>query len=401
MQAADSKLVVSKFGVYLYDNIVLFAPEAEDFSKITYDDISAFVDQGGNLLLAASENVGESMRNFAENCGVEFDPKGSVVLDHFSFSEAHDISLQHTAVLTDKVAKSEAILGHYLKLPVSKARVLYRGIGHAVDESNVLAVKTLVGNPSSYSANPSQSVGDYPENAGADTLLVTALQARNNARVLVSGSLDLFSNAFFGAGLGNEAYCADVAAWTFGDRGVLRFKDIKHSQADGTPPDVILHEKERPDIPVSMFPDPELTRNSLIYRIKDDITYSMVVEEWKQGTWHPFQANDMQLEFVMLDAHVVKTMTADAAGKFSVTFKAPDNYGIFKFRVLYRRSGYSVLHTEETISLRPYKHNEYDRFLLTAYPYYASAFSALAAFSVFSIFFMFSTNNQETDKKAE
>jgi oligosaccharyltransferase complex subunit beta len=106
----------------------------------------------------------------------------------------------------------------------------------------------------------------------------------------------------------------------------------------------------------------------------------------------------MQLEFVMLDAHVVKTMTADAAGKFSVTFQAPDNYGIFKFRVLYRRSGYSVLHTEETISLRPYKHNEYDRFLLTAYPYYASAFSALTAFSVFSIFFMFSTNNQETDK---
>jgi hypothetical protein len=44
----------------------------------------------------------------------------------------------------------------------------------------------------------------------------------------------------------------------------------------------------------------------------------------------------MQLEFVMLDPHVRTNMVSNAdTGKFSATFVAPDNYGIFKFRVLY------------------------------------------------------------------
>ena len=122
---------------------------------------------------------------------------------------------------------------------------------------------------------------------------------------------------------------------------------------------------------------------------------STVVEELRGGEWAPFHTDDMQVEFVMLDAHVLKTMTADRkTGRFSVTFTAPDNYGIFKFRVLYRRQGLSVLHSEEAVSLRPYKHDEYDRFLFTAYPYYTSAFSAVAGFAVFSIFFLFSSDKK-------
>ena len=94
----------------------------------------------------------------------------------------------------------------------------------------------------------------------------------------------------------------------------------------------------------------------------------------------------------MLDPYVRKTMTADSKGKFSATFQAPDNYGVFKFRVLYRRRGYSVLHAETQVSIRPFKHDEYERFIVSAYPYYFSAFSAMAALFVFSIFFLFSSD---------
>lgn len=295
------------------------------------------------------------------------------------------------------------------------APVLFRGIGHAIDDSNILAVKVLRGNPSTYSAVPSKPVDDYPENTGSDTLLVTALQARNNARVVVSGSLDLFSNSFFrakqanGEFVGNELFCAELSKWAFGEAGVLRFRDILHHkvmrhtahcppipplvlhiccfpvlQLDGSPPDVILHEKERPDLPQSLYPDPEITRNSLVYRIKDDIVYSMIVEEEKDGKWVPFVAPDMQMEFMMLDPYVRKTMTVDfVTGRYTANFTAPDSYGIFKFRVLYRRMGYSVLHAETCVSIRPFKHNEYERFIYSAYPYYSSAFSAMAGFFVF------------------
>ena len=37
----------------------------------------------------------------------------------------------------------------------------------------------------------------YPHAVGKSTVLIAALQARNNARVVVSGSLDFFSDEFF------------------------------------------------------------------------------------------------------------------------------------------------------------------------------------------------------------
>ena len=53
-------------------------------------------------------------------------------------------------------------------------------------------------------------------------------------------------------------------------------------------------------------------------------------------------------------------MTADdTTGKYIPVFTAADNYGIFKFRLLYSRRGYSVLHAETQISIRPFKHSEY------------------------------------------
>ena len=123
----------------------------------------------------------------------------------------------------------------------------------------------------------------------------------------------------------------------------------------------------------------------------------MMVEELLGDKWMPFVSSDMQMEFMMLDPYVRKTMVVDpSTGRHVASFIAPDSYGIFKFRVLYRRIGYSVLHAETQVSIRPFKHNEYERFIFSAYPYYSSAFSAMIAFFVFSMFFLFSD-----DKKAK
>lgn len=283
----------------------------------------------------------------------------------------------------------------------SKSPVLFKGFGHKVSRDNILAVRILRGNPSTYSYFPNKAISEGPESAGSETLLVSGVQGRNNARVVVAGSLEMFSNKFFGTVLsitdtesGNREFCQAVSKWGFREAGVLRFRNIVHHKSDGTPPDVILHEKERPDLPTSLFPDPEITRNSLVYRIKDEIVYSMIVERFEDDQWQPFCANDMQMEFVMLDAYVLKTMTCDPnSGKFVAQFVAPDSYGVFKFRVLYRREGWTVLHAETQVSIRPFKHNEYERFIFSAYPYYASAFSATAAVLIFTLFFLFSSDS--------
>ena len=396
-QTESPNLALKRYGEKLYDNIVFFAPSAESFSSISFEDVSEFVQEGGNVLVAGNKRLSDGVRELLESFGVLVDKKDTEVIDHFENFDALDFNRQHTVVQAKNAIASSVVLGDF-NGKASQTPVLFKGIGHKIKKDNILAVRILKGNPTSYSYFTSKAITDAPESAGEQTSLVSGLQGRNNARVVFAGSLDLFSNQYFGAQIagrtsGNRDFCREVTKWGFAESGVLRFRNIVHHKSDGTPPDVILHEKERPDLPATLYPDPEITRNSLVYRIKDEIVYSMVVEEFKNGEWQPFSADDMQMEFVMLDAYVRKTMKSNAdTGKFVAQFTAPDSYGIFKFRVLYRREGYTVLHAETQVSIRPFKHNEYERFIFSAYPYYASAFSATIAFFVFSVFFLFSSD---------
>ncbi|CAN0025574.1 unnamed protein product, partial [Discosporangium mesarthrocarpum] len=154
-------------------------------------------------------------------------------------------------------------------------------------------------------------------------------------------------------GSGNREFCIELSKWVFGERGILRASEIAHTRHDGTAAELLLKQKERRDLPASLFPEPEIAKNSQVYRIKDNVTYSLVIEEYdvEKGGWGPFSAEDVQargcclllMEFVMLDPFERITLDCVGKGRFRTTFTAPDTYGIFKFRVQYRRPGYSVL----------------------------------------------------------
>lgn len=385
----DDKVQLKKYGEYAYDNIVMLAPKAEDFGGINFADILEFISSGGNVIVGANSDLSDQQRGFLASCGIKI-ATDSNIIDHSKYVDEIDVEKIHDAIAVSRVVKKDVLVGKLASKNNKDINILYRGVGlNVATPNNELAVKVLQGNPT--------SVGAKAKGAHEPPLLVAAVQGRNNARVLVAGSLDMFSNEFMYIKTGdNEYFCDKLMQWTFGGAGVLRFRDVEHAQSDGTPPDVILHEKERPDLPQSLYPDPEITRNSLVYRIKDEIVYSLVVEESVDGQWVPFKADDMQMEFVMLDAYVRANMTADNNGKFSCTFTAPDDYGIFKFRVLYRRPGYSTIHSETKVSLRPFKHDEYERFILSAYPYYTSAAVMVGAFLSFSVLFLLTAD--KTDK---
>jgi oligosaccharyltransferase complex subunit beta len=70
-------------------------------------------------------------------------------------------------------------------------------------------------------------------------------------------------------------FCIELTKWALNERGVLRASQIKHSKIDGSLPEVLLKEKQRPDLPVSLYPDPEIARQSLGYRINDDVVYQI------------------------------------------------------------------------------------------------------------------------------
>ena len=86
---------------------------------------------------------------------------------------------------------------------------------------------------------------------GKNTLLISALQARNNARVVFAGSLDFFSNEFFESSVqksigkdtkkfdksGNEELSTSLTQWVFKEKGVLRVASVKHHRlGEAQPP---------------------------------------------------------------------------------------------------------------------------------------------------------------------
>ena len=227
--ADDSTLTLKKYGEFLYDHIIVFAPTVEEFGgSLSVAAITDFIDNGGNLLVAGSTSLGDVLREIATEVGFEADEEGTYVIDHLRY-DAKDEG-RHTLIVADadNLIKAPKIVG-----PSPSTPMLYRGIGLIADPDNPLVLEILRGSPTSYSHNPTAPVTDHPHAVGQNTLLIAGLQAKNNARVVFSGSLEFFSDEFFTAQVekasggpavksGNAKVAEALSSWVFKQSGVLR-----------------------------------------------------------------------------------------------------------------------------------------------------------------------------------
>lgn len=373
-EAASPDLQLSKYGDYLYDNLVIFAPQVEEFGSLSIDSILNFIDDGHHVLIAGDSQVSEPVRELALECGVEFGDDNTFVIDHLHYDAADEGD--HTLVVLgeENVVKASIITGQVT------GPIVFRGTGLALEAGNSLLHPVLSAHTTSYVYAPNTVVKDDPALKGRTVALVAALQARNNARVLVSGSLAFFSDQFFGkvvqevtfgadsanteAASGNAALAVNLASWTFGDRGVLRASNVRHH---------LVGETEAPRV----------------YTVREEVEYAVDVEEWDGAKWVPYDQT-IQVEFVMLDPyHRLNLQREQGSATHKVQFKVPDVYGIFTFRVEYQRPGYTGIDLREAVTVRPLRHNQYERFILSAYPYYAAAASMMCALPVFALFFLY------------
>lgn len=365
--ADDPSLSLIKYGEFIFDHLLVFAPSVEEFGgSLKPKSISHFIDQGGNVMIVAGEGIGEGIRELANEVGFEFDEERTAVIDHLNFAPTLDEG-KHTTILVDP--KKQLIKApHIIGKAESVGRVLFRGVGLITERSNPLTLEILTGATSAYSANPDAPIEEYPHAVGKATLLIGALQARNNARVLLSGSLAMFSDKFLtaevgkGEKAGNAALVKELADWTLGAKSVLRVKSVSHHHVGKTQP-------------------PEA------YTIEDQVEYTIEIEELKAGKWVGYSADDVQVEFVRIDPFVRTTMKSNN-GKFTTKFKLPDVYGVYKFVVDYKRLGYSSLFSSTQVSVRPFQHTAYERFIRSAWPYYASAGSMMVGLWLFSCLFL-------------
>ena len=112
----------------------------------------------------------------------------------------------------------------------------------------------------------------------------------------------------------------------------------------------------------------------------------------KNNLWKPFLTDDLQVELVMLNPYIRTQLKLLSNNKptYTLSFKAPDKHGVFKFVIDYKRLGYSYIDVSTKLPLRPFRHNEFPRYLPAAYPYYVSVIVMFGSFLVFSAVFLFS-----------
>ncbi|KAL6348065.1 hypothetical protein AAG906_037794 [Vitis piasezkii] len=358
--ADDPKISLQRYGQYLYDGLILFSPTIERFGgSVDLAAILDFVDSGHDLIMSADVSASDLIREIATECGVEFDEDpAAMVIDHTSFAVS-DTEGDHTLIVSDDFIKSDVILGK----EKIEAPVLFRGIGHSTNPANSLVLKALSASPAAYSANPKSKLSNPPSLTGSAISLVSVVQARNNARVLISGSLSMFSNRLFRSGVqkagsstkheksGNEQFLTELSRWVFHERGHLKAVNVSHHN---------VGEADEPSM----------------YRIKDDLLGTICCQ-------------DVQVQFYMMSPYVLKTLSTNQKGLYYTAFKVPDVYGVFQFKVEYQRLGYTSLSLSKQIPVRPFRHNEYERFITAAFPYYGSSFTMMAGFFIFSIVYLY------------
>lgn len=233
-----------------------------------------FVDRGGNLVVAVDEDVEKSMVDLAAEFGIEFEQRGKMAIDYARPVELHEHD--PTVFVTDQINPEPAFFGD----EADAGDVVYQGIGMSFSPNSQLLSPLLTGTPTTYSSIPGEEVRETSVLAGKEVVLVTALQARNNARAVFSGSMKMFSDDFMDMILpgerleedvesANQVICKEILKWVLQEKSVLKASNFHHR--------IIGGEKQS------------------MYRIKDEVEFFTHIEEFVEGEWVPFQGNDVQV----------------------------------------------------------------------------------------------------------
>lgn len=368
----DPKLALQTYGEYIYDNLIIFGSDIAGFGgSLSVPSILRYLDHGHNLLVAVDHHVSPKMRELANQCGIDFDPKDIRLHDHQHY-DVSDTRGDHTLVVTDTWIEAPVLTG------APKAPVLYRGVAAALDVKSKLVFSILQGSPTVVASSIKRSSKIH--SMGKDSNLITALQGRNNARATFVGSVDMCSDAFYASPVqragtnerfeksGNEDFCVALGKWTFKETGLLRATNVRHHIANNA---TIL--------------------NPAVYTVNDFVDYSVDISEWswESQTWVPFTKTDVQLELVKMSPYQLKNMDTSKKGRYTAQIQLPHEFGVYHFTIDYKRRGFSHLQQSDQIAVRPYRHSEHARFIPAAYPYYSSAFSLIAAFATFGVLFLY------------
>lgn len=176
-------------------------------------------------MLTSPSGTPEQARELARELDIELPPRDFLAVDHLNYhpvlgAEKHDV------LMVSRPARSAATQNYFS----GEGDVAFRGAGHTLGNRPLL-FPVLRASRSAYTYDTKEdfSFAQDPWAAGNQMGLVSALQTRGNARVVVAGSADMFSDEFFAIeGAVNREFSRDLTQWVFQEVGVVQTVAVRH-----------------------------------------------------------------------------------------------------------------------------------------------------------------------------
>ncbi|KAJ9612244.1 oligosaccharyl transferase glycoprotein complex, beta subunit [Cladophialophora chaetospira] len=400
----DDSLSLFRHGAVAYEHVFLTPPKSKGYGPaLTPKILLDYVNAGGNVLLGLSSESGtpSAISSLLLEFDISLSPdKNSLVVDHFKYdtvsaAEKHDVLLlNRPGPLRSDVVNFFGGDG-LLALP--------KAVGQTLGNTSPLLSPILKAPATAYVYNPKEE-GETVEElfaTGSQLALVSAVQARNSARFTVLGSLEMLQDKWFEASVkpiqgkntktANQEFARQLTEWTFKEVGVLKVFNIQHHE-------LVASTKSTEKTTAVGEWNPE------IYRIKNDVEFSIAVGQYDKTHWIPFTvpANDaLQLEFSMLSPFhripLSPSSTTPNSTIFSTKFTTPDQHGIFAFKVNYKRPFLTTIEEKRQVTVRHFAHDEWPRSwaITGAWPWIGGLWSVIVGFLAFVVVWMYAEPPKE------
>jgi len=248
----SSDLNLFRYGEKAYDHLLLFPSSSKGLGpnlapKVLLD----FMQAEGNILLALSaENPTPST---VSSLLLELDihlpsDRNALVVDHFKYDEK-SAGEKHDVVLVRQPEPIRPDLKGYF---AGERLVAFpKTVGQVLGNASPLLAPIVRAPKTAYSYNPKDEVEGVEElfASGQQLNLVSAMQARNSARLTVLGSVESLKNEWFDAkvqvpgdkevGTGNREFAQHTTEWTFKEKGVLKVGPVRHYLDEGENSNII------------------------------------------------------------------------------------------------------------------------------------------------------------------
>lgn len=417
----DDTAALKNYDRLQFDNIFVFAPHASKGLQgfPTTSDFLDFVQSGGSLFIAPSNGIiSDTLRDIGLAYGIEYLPSSAVAMSTNDPSNAVlNLSLPPT---------NSVILGSTTEM-AQNGIINAVGLGMAVIDNVAYIKKVLTGSANMVIFDPHTH---QIYETGNNISFLTALQLKNNARIIFFSDVSLLSNPFLSNNQStptttttshNNLYLNTVC-WVTHDCGHVRIKKFQHYLF--APSDQALTTNGYLNSHKQLLSNPadpaKFTRiNPASYKVGDNVHFDVVLEQYNPMTkqWDPIASPDLVFDMTMLHSFIrfpielnaSSTLTAkqnsllsnqqDRDANTPVELSVPDTMGVYRVSVStrdafssQRGAGSSFLSLQEDpldLPIRPFEHTEWARFLFVAYPYYISMAITMGAFFILSVAFMY------------